>query len=100
MEELKYINDDQIVEDAAKIALERHLQYSNSLDDKPSETPSINVRAGIILAYTRATYTQEERCELTDARKNEIAAWSVSLADKALKLADKKWEAARTLLGI
>lgn len=100
MEELRYINDEQIVEDAAKLALNRHLQYSNSLDDNPSEMQNRNVRADIITAYINAIYTPEERCNLTDVRKNEIAAWTAFIADKALKLADKKWEAARMLLGL
>lgn len=97
---MEYINDEQIVNDAAKYALERHIQYSNSLDDKPSDNWLPSVECEVLSAYIKATITWKKYEELSEEKKAEIQEWAVHIALEATDIADMKWEAAKTLLGL
>lgn len=97
---MEYINDEQIINDAAKYALERHLQYSNSLDDKPSENWVGEVESQVLSAYVKATVTWKKYDELSEEKKAEIQEWAVHIALEATDIADRKLEAAVTLLGL
>lgn len=93
--EIKYENDAQIVEDAATKFLETHLQWSNSLDSKPSENK--NVKTDILMALVDAAGRWEN---VTEEDKEQMTAKAEELFAEASKIADGKWEAMMTLLGI
>lgn len=76
-----------------------HLQYSNSLDDAPSSNADI-VSTVYLNRCREDDFTIEEWDALTMDEKNEYAAKRFDEFYEAVPLADMKWQAARTLLGV
>lgn len=97
--ELTYINDQQFVNDAATMLIESHLRWSNSTDNLPSWDHD-NVRGDMLLAHREAHYTKEEWRAMDELRRAEARLEVLPLYDEAALLADRKWMAAMTLLGI
>ena len=100
MEKLTYTTEEQIINDAAQMLIEKHLQWSNSLDSMPHDDPDRRVYDMMVEAILDSEYTKGEWQALTKSEKayqeNEIR----EMFDKAAQLADRKWEAAMVLLGI
>ena len=96
---LTYKNDQQLVNDAARLIIENHLHWSNSNESSPSKGQE-NVRGQVFEAYRKAQYSIEEWSAMSDARKELEAILAGDLFEQAAQLADRKWEAAMTLLGI
>lgn len=99
MKKLTYINEDQIINDAAQTLIERHLNWSNSLDSKPS-SDSGHVYGMMMDAILDAKYTYDEWCALTKSEQVHQECEVRTMFEKAAKIADRKWEAAMVLLGI
>lgn len=102
MNELTYTNDQQIINDAAQMILAEHLDWSGTLRRKPSEIHSI-VRNRIFDAYAESIIDPDEFWELENDAKKEMhksfEAKAIELYAEAQAIADKKWEAAKVLLG-
>lgn len=96
---LDYINDQQIIRDAAQMLIETHLQWSGSGKEVPSRDLD-NIYGGIRLAYRKANATAEEWLAMSDADRDSVIAHASLLFEKAALMADRKWLAAMTLLGI
>lgn len=102
MTELTYTNDQQIINDAAQMILAEHLDWSGTLRRKPSEIHSI-VRRRIFDAYAESVIDNNEFWGLEDEARKEMRNAFDEKADElyaeAQEIADKKWEAAKVLLG-
>ena len=102
---LTYINEQQIVGDAAQMLLEAHLRWSGSVEGIPSKDLD-GVRGRVMDAYFEAKFSirDYENMGEWEALSNEEQASERAKAEllfvKAAHLADRKWEAAMTLLGI
>ena len=100
MKKLTFSTYQQIINDAAQMLIEKRLQWSNSLDSMPQGEPYYIVYGMMKDAILGSKYTKEEWQALTDTeqahQENEIR----ELFNKAEQLADRKCEAAMTLLGI
>ena len=99
MKKLTYINDQQIVDDAAQMLLKSHLQWSGSAEKMPSRDLD-NIGGAIWQAYIEANYTVEEWDALSNEEKMMENEEASLLCKKAKQLADQRWEAVITLLGI
>lgn len=109
MTKLTYTNDQQLVNDAAQMLIMTHLDYSGSyksLPGKRSGLVSLEVydacSAHLEIAQEELSgksyreFTESTRAILDDAAKE----MSAEIVEKAATLADRKWEAVMTLLGI
>lgn len=99
MKKLTYTNDEQIINDAAQMLIERHLNWSNSLDSKPSAN-TVDVYGMMTGAILDAKYTYDEWCALAKSEQAHQECEIRAMFEKAAKLADRKWEAAMVLLGL
>lgn len=103
MKELTYTSDEQIVADAAKKLLESHLCWSGCFGTLPSRDID-GVRGELIFAYRKATIPfamlGSMSADQRDENWEEIGHHARLLFEKAAFLADRKWIAAMTLLGI
>lgn len=99
MTELTYISDDQLIADAAQALLESHLRWSGSNEGMPSADRDY-VQGAVIMAYRKATVSTEEWRGMSEEQQTFVNARANLLFVKAATLADRKWEAAMTLLGI
>lgn len=97
---LTYTTHEQLIEDATKAMLEAHLNWSNSLGGKPSDDNDC-VKSAVLYAYIDAHFTPEEWCnEVGDRSKKLITEKCNRMAEAAANEADRKWEEAKTLLGL
>lgn len=99
MTKLAYIDNQQIVADAAQMLLESHLQWSGSQKDMPSRDIDY-VQGQVINAFLEARFTVEEWNALSKEEQMLENAEACYAFKQAARLADRKWEAAMTLLGI
>lgn len=100
MTKLAYINDQQFVSDAAQALIKSHLSWSSSDRDMPSKDLS-NVCSMMIDTYLEANYTIEQWQAFTEEqRANAVSVIRDCMFAEAKKIADAKWAAAMTLLGI
>lgn len=100
MTKLTYTNDQQIINDAAQMLIESHLRWSGSTEGKPSRDCD-SVYGMIYSALMDSTDSWESLSEdekETTRCSNRIRA-KVLFAEAA-QIADSKWQAAMTLLGI
>lgn len=95
---MKYINDQQIINDAAQMLLEKHMDWSGSHESMPSRDLG-NVRGFLVEAYLEARFTPKEWNEASDELRAGVDAHLNGLYGKAKEIADAKWSAAMTLLG-
>lgn len=99
MTKLTYINDEQLINDAAQMLIADHLSWSGSDDGMPSRDLG-NVGSKVGHAYLEAKYTVEEWQNESKEEQDFVEAEANALYKRAKKLADKKWEAAMLLLGM
>ena len=99
MKKLTYMNDQQIVNDAAQMLIEAHLRWSGSAEEMPSRDLD-NIGGAIWQAYLEANYTVEEWDALNKNEKTMVNEEASILCRNAKQLADQRWEAVITLLGI
>lgn len=97
---LVYINDQQLLEDAVRALIESHLSWTGSNESFPSRDLG-NVGPAMARAWVKAHYAAEEWRDLSEDRQRWVEETEIlPLYKQAAKLADRKWEAAMTLLGI
>ena len=99
MTKLAYINDQQIINDTAQLLIKNHLAWSGSHEKMPSRDND-NVRDQMVYAYLSAHFTTEEWNEMSESEQKLQEEMAHALFKQAAQLADRKWEAAMTLLGI
>ena len=99
MKKLTYTNDQQIISDAAQMLLEAHLHWSSSEDGMPSKDLD-GVRGMVMSAYLEANFTEEEWEAMSSEERATERVEPYHLFKQAAQLADRKWQAAMTLLGI
>ena len=89
-------DDQQIIADAAQKLIEAHLRWGNSNESEPSKGQE-NVRGEIYSAIIKRTGEADGWAGLDTG-----LAWQMAerLFEQAAQLADRKWAAAMTLLGI
>lgn len=97
--ELAYINDEQFVADAAKMLVKAHLDWSGSGEEMPSRDKGC-VQGLMFSAYFAANFTAEEFNAMTDEEKAFKSEIVNRLYKDACIAADRKWEAAMTLLDL
>lgn len=95
---MKYINDEQIINEAAQMLIEKHMDWSGSHMSMPSRDNG-GVHGYIVNAYLEANYTAAEWADASDDERRFAEEQATVLYRQAKRLADKKWEAAMTLLG-
>ena len=96
---LTYVNDQQVIADAAKMLIENHLHWSGSNESLPSNSRS-GVECELFSAYVEANLFDFEWDDLGVEDKRLYRDRASLLFEKAAQLADRKWQAAMTLLGI
>lgn len=99
MTNLTYTDDNQFVSDAAKMLIKAHLDWSGSGEEMPSRDKGC-VRGLMFSAYFAANFTAEEFNAMSDEEKAFESAIVSRLYKDACIAADRKWEAAMTLLDI
>lgn len=99
MTKLTYTNDQQIINDAAQMLVESHLRWTDSGRTMPSEDRDC-VRSQMLDAYLEAHFDIEEWLGMTDVERTFHKEIAASLFKQAARIADRKWQAAMTLLGI
>lgn len=99
MTKLTYTSNQQLINDAAQMLLENHLHWSGSNEGMPSKDLN-NVRGQVIEAYLSGSFTKEEWLEKEETKQKFWIEMANGYFKDAAKLADRKWEAAMTLLGI
>ena len=95
---ITYTDNQQIIEDAAQMLIENHLQWSGSQKGKPSRDID-NVQGQVFTAYAESKLTYDEWDELDEHDQQLFRDHADLLFEKAAHLADRKWEAFMTLLG-
>ena len=98
MTKLTYTNDQQFINDAAQMLIEKHLSWSGSNENTPSNDLG-NVRGEMLMAHREARFTVEEWRAMDEVERSEARLEVFPLYEQALELADRKWNAAMTLLG-
>lgn len=99
MKKLTYTDDQQIINDAAQMLIESNLDWSGSLKNMPSKDLN-GVSSMMMDAILEAKYTYEEWDALTKPERELEELEVHAMFKKAAQIADRKWEAAKTLLGI
>lgn len=94
---LTYTNNDNFIEDAATLLIEKFLNLSNSTEGNPSDC---SVRGEVFDAVIRVKYTTEEWNELDKPYQRFEELNVDAMANHAARIADEKWEAVKTLLGL
>ncbi len=95
---MKYINDQQIINDAAQMLLEKHMDWSGSHESMPSRDLG-NVRGFMVEAYLDANFTPESWNNASSEMKASVDEHLHGLCNAAKWKADEKWQAAMALLG-
>lgn len=99
MTKLTYINDEQLINDAAQMLIEKHLAWSGSDEGMPS-TDLGRVGNMIVDVYLKANYPIKEWLNSSEEEKDLAEENANAIYRQAKQLADKKWEAAMRLLGM
>ena len=99
MKKLTYTDDQQLINDAAQMLIEAHLRRTRSTMGSPREDID-NVRNRLLDARIDAVFTLAEWNEMGEAERLSFIDKCELLFEIAATLADRKWQAAMTLLGI
>lgn len=102
MTKLTYINDQQIINDAAQMLIESHLRWSGSTEGKPSkDLDSVygSVYSALMESEAYAMWDEFSEDEKETTRCSNRIRAKVLFAEAA-QIADSKWQAAMMLLGI
>ena len=100
MEKLTYKNDEQLINDAVRMLIKKHLAWGGSDESMPSRDLD-NVRGSFFYARVMADFTVDEwDTALSDEEREEYENKVDRQFDKAAAEADRKWEAAKTLLDL
>lgn len=99
MKNLTYVNDQQLIEDAAHLLIETHLSWTGSGEGLPSDDRA-RIDCEMIKAFRKARFTSEEWKNMDEVERGEFRLGILPLYEQAAALADRKWLAAMTLLGI
>ena len=99
MKNLKFDSPKQLINDAVKMLIENHLAWSGSDKEMPSRDLG-NVRGEFIDAWLDGCYTVDKWDLLSeDEHMARFAYWNDRFNEAAAE-ADRKWEAAKTLLDL
>lgn len=100
MEKLTYKNDEQLINDAVRMLIKKHLAWGGSDESMPSRDFE-NVRGSFFDARATADFTVDEwDTALSDEEREEYSNKVDRQFDKAAAEADRKWEAVKTLLDL
>nr|DAF33255.1 MAG TPA: hypothetical protein [Caudoviricetes sp.] len=99
MEKLTYKNEEQLINDAVRMLIKNHLAWSGSQEGRPGIDLG-NVRGSFFEARATADFTEDKWNAFTDEARDEYTNKVNSQFDKAAAEADRKWEAAKTLLDL
>lgn len=100
MTKLTYTNDQQIINDAAQMLITAHLRWSGSTENMPSkDLDSVHGSIYSALMESEAMWDEFSEDEKETTRCSNIIRTKVLFAEAA-QIADRKWQAAMTLLGI
>ena len=99
MKKLTYRSAEQLHNDAVKLLLERHLSWSGSDKNMPSDDLD-NVRGQYIDAYIDAVYPYEEWDAMSDEERKEATSSVNLMFEVAASEADLKWTAAKVMLDL
>lgn len=99
MKKLVYTNDEQFKNDIVCNLLEGHLGWSGSLRHMPSEDLE-GVRGAAVFNYIESKFTDEFWFNMDEESKQAERDKATAIFNEAAEIADKKWEAAMTLLGV
>lgn len=103
MAKLAYANDQQIIDDAAQMLIEDHLRWSGSDRGLPSKDRA-HVRGYIYSILMENDASRDSWNDLSEEDKEDARAFNSDMAKllfkEAAEIADRKWLAAMTLLGI
>lgn len=94
---MKFENETQIINDAAKAIIKQHLNLSNSLDSMPSEGDA-RILGEMIDAYMNMLYGED--WEWKQEGHKEAFKTVKPMFEEARKLADKKWNAMIAIMDI
>lgn len=93
------VNYEQLINNAVKELIKEHLAWSGSDREMPSRDMD-NVRGSFIRACREGRYTVDEWSSTSeDEKKESFAYWNRKFDDAAAE-ADRKWEAAKVMLGL
>lgn len=99
MKKLTCRNAEQLHNDAVKLLLERHLSWSGSDKNMPSDDLD-NVRGQYIDAYIDAVYPYEEWDAMSDEERKEATSSVNLMFEAAASEADLKWTAVKVMLDL
>lgn len=90
----------ELVERAAIKMIYNHLELSESVYTKPSRDKDYKVYNWIFHTYAEELYTLEEFFEISSAEHDRFIVEVKDIFNRAAKIADSRWKAAKTLIGI
>ena len=90
----------ELVERAAIKMIYNHLECSDSVYTKPSRDKDYKVYNWIFQTYSEELYTLEEFGEISFAEHDRFKMEVKDIFNRAAKIADSRWKAAKTLMGI
>lgn len=98
---MNYESDLQIVQDAARMLIENHLGYSNSLIGAPSDNIAGVVGGELWESYVTREVGSPKGWDALDEGSRALHKEIIeSLFEEACVTADARWRAAMTLLGL
>lgn len=96
---MKKVNYEQLINNAVKELIKKHLAWSGSDATMPSRDMD-NVRGGFISSCLEGCYTVDEWSVMSEDEHNEcFIYWNRKFEDAAAK-ADRKWEAVKVMLDL
>lgn len=96
---MKKVNYEQLINNAVKALIEKHLAWSGSDTTMPSRDLD-NVHGRFINACLKGCYTVDEWSSMSeDEQKESFDYWNRKFDDAAAK-ADRKWEAVKVMLDL
>ena len=90
----------ELVERAAIKMIYNHLELGESVYTKPSSDKDNKVYNWIFQTYSEELYTMEEFLELSSGEHDRLRMEVKDIFNRAAKIADSRWKAAKTLMGI
>ena len=99
MEKLIYKNEEQLINDAVKMLIKKHLAWSGSDEKMPSRDLD-NVRGNFINACLEGCYTVDEWDLMNEDEHEKCLDYLNRKFDDAAAEADRKWEAVKVMLDL
>lgn len=99
MKNLKFASPKQLTNDAVKMLIEEHLEWSGSDKEMPSRDLG-NVRGNFINACLEGCYTVDEWDLMNEDEHEKCLAYFNRKFDDAAAEADRKWEAVKVMLDL